>query len=70
VVNSWGNERADYNYKNNSCREGKMCGHFTQLVWQSTTSVGCAVAECEDSHEQIWVCQYQPAGNWIGQKPY
>jgi pathogenesis-related protein 1 len=70
VVDSWGNERTDYNYKNNSCAEGKMCGHYTQVVWKSTTKVGCAIAVCEDSREQVWVCQYQPPGNWVGQKPY
>ena len=70
VVSSWANERADYDYKTNSCIAGKMCGHYTQVVWNTTTTVGCAVAVCADSKEQVWVCQYQPAGNWIGKKPY
>jgi pathogenesis-related protein 1 len=70
VVDDWGNERADYNYKNNSCTKGKMCGHYTQVIWKSTTTVGCAVAICEDSSAQVWVCQYQPPGNWVGEKPY
>lgn len=70
VVDSWGSEKADYNYANNSCTPGKMCGHYTQVVWRDTTTVGCAMAVCEDSQEQVWVCQYQPAGNWVGKKPY
>ena len=70
VVDDWGNERTDYNYKNNSCAQGKICGHYTQLVWKSTTTVGCAVALCQDTLEQVWVCQYQPPGNWVGKKPY
>ncbi len=70
VVDDWANERADYNYKNNSCTQGKMCGHYTQAVWRTTTTVGCAVAVCADTLEQIWVCQYQPPGNWVGEKPY
>ena len=70
VVDDWGNERADYNYKSNSCTKGKMCGHYTQVIWKTTTTVGCAVAVCEDSREQVWVCQYQPPGNWVGKKPY
>lgn len=70
VVDSWGSEVSDYNYNTNSCTKGKMCGHYTQVVWKSTTKVGCAVAICEDSQEQVWVCQYQPPGNWVGQKPY
>lgn len=70
VVDDWGKERTDYNYKNNSCAKGKMCGHYTQLVWKSTTTVGCAVALCKDTLEQVWVCQYQPPGNWVGKRPY
>jgi len=70
VVDSWGSEKADYNYADNSCASGKMCGHYTQIVWRSTQRVGCAVAVCADTQQQVWVCQYQPAGNWVGKKPY
>lgn len=69
-VDSWGSEKLDYSYAKNSCMPGKMCGHYTQMVWKTSTKVGCAMAVCEDSKEQIWVCQYQPAGNWVGSKPY
>ena len=70
VVDSWGSEKADYSYANNSCKPGKMCGHYTQVVWRTTQKVGCAVAVCEDTQQQVWVCQYQPAGNRVGSKPY
>jgi pathogenesis-related protein 1 len=70
VVDSWGSEKTDYNYADNSCAAGKMCGHYTQVVWRDTRKVGCAVAVCEDTRQQVWVCQYQPAGNWKGSKPY
>jgi pathogenesis-related protein 1 len=69
-VDSWGGEIQDYSYANNSCRAGKMCGHYTQMVWRESTHVGCALAVCEDTREQIWVCQYQPAGNVVGSRPY
>ena len=70
VVDSWGSEKMDYDYASNHCAPGKMCGHYTQMVWRTTTAVGCAVAVCEDTREQVWACQYKPAGNWIGRKPY
>jgi len=70
VVDAWGSEKVDYDYAKNSCTPGKMCGHYTQMVWRSTSQVGCAMAVCQDTKQQIWVCQYQPAGNWVGKKPY
>lgn len=67
VVDSWGNEIRDYDYEDNSCKF--VCGHYTQIVWKNTTEVGCGMATCEDK-SQIWVCQYTPAGNMAGEKPY
>lgn len=68
VVDSWGEEVKDYNYEDNSCDPGKVCGHYTQVVWEDTKRVGCAKMECDGF--TTWVCQYDPPGNWIGQKPY
>ena len=69
VLDSWGSEKADYDYVNNHCSAGKQCGHYTQMVWRTTTNVGCAMAVCEDTREQVWACRYQPAGNLTGSKP-
>jgi pathogenesis-related protein 1 len=70
VVDSWGAESKDYNYQINTCKKGKMCGHYTQVVWRDTTQVGCGKAVCSDN-SQVWGCrQYSPAGNYVGKKPY
>ena len=68
VVNAWASEKAFYNYETNKCDPGEMCGHYTQIVWSNTKRVGCAKIECDDM--EIWVCEYDPPGNWVGQKPY
>ncbi|MEP5614197.1 MAG: pathogenesis-related family 1 protein [Cyclobacteriaceae bacterium] len=68
VVESWGSEKQHYNYDNNSCDDGEVCGHYTQVVWEATTEVGCGMVTC-DGYD-VWVCQYAPQGNIIGQKPY
>lgn len=68
VVDSWADEKADYNYNTNKCKPGKICGHYTQIVWQTTKKVGCAKIECDGF--DIWVCNYDPPGNWINKKPY
>jgi uncharacterized protein YkwD len=66
VVESWGSEARDYDYRSNRCRG--QCGHYTQIVWRSTRSVGCAVARRADV--EIWVCNYDPPGNFVGRRPY
>lgn len=47
----------------------ETCGHYTQIVWKDTEQMGCGMAICPDK-AQIWVCNYFPAGNVAGQKPY
>jgi uncharacterized protein YkwD len=69
VVASWASEVEDYNYDANTCRRGRMCGHYTQIVWRDTTHVGCAISSCGAAGE-IWMCTYDPAGNWDGEWPY
>lgn len=66
---SWGSEKKNYNYDSNTCAAGKVCGHYTQVVWKKSTEVGCGKAICSDK-SQVWVCQYAPAGNYVGQQPY
>jgi len=71
VVANWANEQPWYSAASNTCNAppGKTCGHYTQIVWKGTREVGCAKAVCNDS-SQVWVCNYAPAGNVIGQRPY
>ncbi len=68
VVNAWGSEKEFYSYKKNKCDKGKMCGHYTQMVWKNTTKVGCAKIICGGM--ETWVCEYDPPGNYVGKKPY
>ncbi|CAL9052069.1 unnamed protein product [Musa banksii] len=70
AVESWAAERDNYNSSDNSCAPGKMCGHFTQIVWNSTARVGCARVECDAGAGVIIVCDYDPPGNWVGEMPF
>ncbi|XP_072516754.1 cysteine-rich secretory protein LCCL domain-containing 2 [Salminus brasiliensis] len=85
-VQAWYDEVKDYTYPyphecNPWCPErcsGPMCTHYTQLVWATTSRVGCAVYTCPRMNVwgEIWenavylVCNYSPKGNWIGEAPY
>jgi uncharacterized protein YkwD len=66
VVNAWAVEARDYDYSSNLCRG--VCGHYTQIVWRDTKEVGCAVAR--GGGREVWVCDYDPPGNWVGKRPY
>lgn len=68
VAGMWADERNYYNHNNNTCRAGKQCGHYTQMVWRETNELGCGIAVC--GSKQVWVCNYAPAGNYRGQSPY
>lgn len=66
VVEDWASESRDYQYGSNTCRG--VCGHYTQIVWRDTRRVGCAAAR--GGRTEVWVCNYDPPGNWGGKQPY
>lgn len=71
AATSWASEAADYDYNTNSCAPGRVCGHYTQMVWAATTHLGCASAVCSDlAYGHVIVCNYGPGGNIQGQSPY
>jgi pathogenesis-related protein 1 len=71
AVQRWEEEQKYFDKKTGECRGG-VCGHYTQLVWRGTTHVGCGVATCSASGmtATVWACNYSPAGNIIGERPY
>ena len=73
VVDAWGSESQYYDAFTHTCEFGEVCGHYTQVVWRDTQSVGCGMSTCETDdgfHAAIWVCNYDPAGNVFGQEPF
>ncbi|XP_022762227.1 pathogenesis-related protein 1-like [Durio zibethinus] len=69
AVTMWVNEKADYDYNSNTCAPGKVCGHYTQVVWSKSVRLGCAKVRCNNGGTFIG-CNYDPPGNFIGEKPY
>jgi len=63
VVKMWYDEVAHYRFPNGGF--SSQTGHFTQGVWRGTARVGCGRSRCNGM--DIWVCEYDPAGNWQGQ---
>jgi uncharacterized protein YkwD len=63
VVQGWYDEIEQYNFDHGGFAADT--GHFTLLVWRATEHVGCGHAAC--GGKEIWVCEYDPAGNVDGQ---
>jgi uncharacterized protein YkwD len=69
VVAAWAAEASNYDHEKNACIDPKRrCNHYTQLVWRNTSDLGCAAAR--DAERDIWVCDYDPPGNNVDEKPY
>jgi pathogenesis-related protein 1 len=67
-IKSWEKEKVDYSGMALNSANWRKIGHYTQMVWHNTTELGCAKTVC--NHNLIMVCNYSPAGNYMGQKPY
>lgn len=73
-IRDWYNEYPKYNGQ--SYTSG--AGHFTQVVWKSTTEIGCAMPICETMVNEdgtpalggkniaFLVCGYKAPGNYLG----
>jgi pathogenesis-related protein 1 len=71
AVQLWASEKAYYHRDTNLCDANRVCGHYTQVVWRSTTKVGCALHDCPGlAYGSSVVCNYAPGGNVGGQPPY
>ncbi len=63
TVKMWYDEIAKYKFPDGGF--SMETGHFTQVVWKGTSQVGCGKSTCNGM--DIWVCNYEMAGNWEGQ---
>jgi hypothetical protein len=72
MVDAWIREKQFFRpgvFPNNSTT-GRVedVGHYTQLVWRATSEVGCA--QSASAREDILVCRYSEAGNYLGERPF
>lgn len=67
-VAMWNEEKVYFKYKPIG-NDWAKAGHYTQVIWKNTTQVGCGCAVSK-SGAFFFVCNYDPPGNYIGQKPY
>ncbi|QKR99135.1 SCP-like extracellular [Sphingomonas sp. CL5.1] len=72
MVDAWIREKRYFTpglFPNNSATgDVDDIGHYTQLMWRDTGEVGCALAR--GKVEDVLVCRYSDAGNYIGERPF
>ena len=72
MIGDWVAEKADYRHDvfPQVSRTGNWAdvSHYTQVIWRTTTHVGCAVAARGD--RTVLACRYSPPGNIDGSRAY
>ena len=59
-------------FSRNKGAGGRAVGHYTQLVWATSTRIGCGGVKYRDGkfNKFYLVCNYGPTGNWLGEPLY
>jgi len=68
AVRAWAREKSSYRGGAIHASGFADIGHYTQMVWRESRQIGCATARCRNN--LIVVCNYDPPGNFVGQRPY
>jgi pathogenesis-related protein 1 len=64
AVGFWMQERSSWDDKSAKCAGGKVCTHYTQVMWKKTTAIGCGInRNAPGKWRVLLVCNYEPAGN-------
>lgn len=68
MVSRWLDERSHYanGAVPNISNSGNWAdaGHYSQIIWRTTTRIGCAIASSD--RLDVLICQYDPPGNVAG----
>ena len=61
AADAWYGEIRNYNFNVPVYTRNPAVGHFTQMVWRTTTQLGCGMMACGSNN--YWVCRYSAPGN-------
>ncbi|XP_058135513.1 C-type lectin domain family 18 member C [Dasypus novemcinctus] len=66
VVGLWFSEGQQYSYEAAECAHNATCSHYTQLVWATSSQLGCGRHLCSvgQAEMEALACAYSPGGNW------
>lgn len=65
IIQSFMEEKPLFNPATSKCLPGQVCQHYTQVISQQSTEVGCGEAMCtSDGYStMMYVCNYKGPGN-------
>lgn len=63
IVELWYRELEEYHFGQGGF--SLATGHFTQMIWANSRRLGCGTSTC--GGKRIWVCHYDPPGNYRGE---
>lgn len=69
----WYQEINDYDFSTFKSKNGNPVGHFTQLVWDASNTLGCGLAANLTTKRFYGVARYTPTGNiqnWYNDNVY
>lgn len=61
AISAWYSEGDTYDYEKHNTYD-----HFTAMIWNSTTQIGCGLRYCNPVWSNYIICSYYPAGNVVG----
>ncbi|GFO49549.1 Golgi-associated plant pathogenesis-related protein 1 [Plakobranchus ocellatus] len=67
-VQQWYSEISKYNFETNF-PNWRVTGHFTQVIWKSSTELGVGKARSADGRTVVAVANYRPPGNDVTAYP-
>ncbi|MED6177403.1 hypothetical protein PIB30_097777 [Stylosanthes scabra] len=72
AVAYWVKMKENYDYEANTCIKGhpRSCVPYLYIVWNTTTSLGCARVECHNNKGTLVRCSYEPRSNILVDRPY
>lgn len=65
---AWEGEKALFKGEALTRSNFEPIGHYTQMVWRGSSTLGCGEAICDGT--LIVACNYDPPGNVLGRRPY
>jgi hypothetical protein len=61
ALDTWRQEKSDWDSKTGACENGRVCSHWEQMTAPATTKIGCGIDRSgKGTSKAVLVCLYDP----------